>query len=330
MANGRDPAFLAQYEALTAGVGLARHFQRTQVELTGRDRATFLNNFCTNDVRRLEPGGGCEAFVTSVQGKVLGHVFVFCRPESLVIDTVPGQGAALVAHLDRYLIREQVELHDRSAEWAELLLAGPLAEQLLAQGGAALPPAGGRLMNADATLFGHAVSLRRVDVTGPDGFFISCDSSAAASTLEKLLEAGAISCDAAAVEAARIEAGFPLFGVDITDKNLPQEVGRDAQAISFTKGCYLGQETVARIDALGHVNRTLVGVRFGGVDVPPSGTELFADEQPVGAVTSAAFCPKLAAPLALAYVRRGYNTPGTPLASPQGDAQVVSLPVRGQ
>jgi folate-binding protein YgfZ len=127
---------------------------------------------------------------------------------------------------------------------------------------------------------------------------------------------------------ARIEAGVPLFGRDITADNLPQEIGRDQVAISFTKGCYLGQETVARIDALGHVNRQLVGVRFEGNEVPAVGTKLTAEGKEVGQVTSAAWSPKLAAPLAIALVRRGHAKAGTRLTSASGDAVIVVLPAQ--
>ncbi len=121
---------------------------------------------------------------------------------------------------------------------------------------------------------------------------------------------------------------MPRYGVDFNEENLPQEVGRDDQAISFTKGCYLGQETVARIDALGQVNQRLVGVRFFGSDVPAGGTGLTREDRFVGLVTSAALSPKLDAPLALAMVRREANAPGTRLVSAVGECEVVSLPVR--
>jgi folate-binding protein YgfZ len=134
-------------------------------------------------------------------------------------------------------------------------------------------------------------------------------------------------CDADAVEAARIEAGAPLFGRDITLENLPQEVGRDAQAISFTKGCYLGQETVARIDALGHVNKLLVGVKFAGDQLPAARTPLRAGGKSAGEVTSAAWSPRLGAVLALAYVKRLLAKPGTRLESDAGSAEVVALPL---
>jgi folate-binding protein YgfZ len=135
--------------------------------------------------------------------------------------------------------------------------------------------------------------------------------------------AGAIECGPAAIDAFRIEAGMPLYGRDITIENLPQEVNRNAQAISFTKGCYLGQETVARIDALGHVNRLLVGVRIAGKQVPSDGAELTIDGKAVGHVTSAAFSPRLGKAVALAYVRTTSAKPGTRLQSAAGEAEVV-------
>ena len=129
-------------------------------------------------------------------------------------------------------------------------------------------------------------------------------------------------CVAAGLDAVRIEAGFPLFGSDITDDNLPQEIGRNKQAICFTKGCYLGQETVARIDALGHVNRLLTRVKFASAEVPSPGTELFASDKAVGKVTSACWSPLNGSPLAFALIRRAQSAPGTKLTSSRGHAEV--------
>lgn len=312
---------------LVDGAGLLELGMRTQIELSGADRASFLHNLCTNEIRKLAAGKGCEAFLTTVQGKTLAHGLIFAGPESLVIDTVPGQGEVILAHLDHYLVCEQVTLLDRSAEWSELLLSGAQSEALLGRlidiGALAA-----RLDNAQVTLAGKSVWLRRADLVAPIGFLISASVDDLPAVRAALVEASAASCNLEDFETARIEWGFPLFGVDITDKNLPQEVGRDALAINFVKGCYLGQETVARIDALGHVNKTLVGVRFLRSDVPPTGSELFAADQMVGQVTSAAYSHHLAAPLALAYVRRGSNSVGARLSSAAGDAEVVALPVR--
>ncbi len=174
---------------------------------------------------------------------------------------------------------------------------------------------------------GTPVWVRRVDIAGPDGFLLSSAWEQASGVVRSLCESGVIDCGPEAFEAARIERGFPLHGRDISDQNLPQEVNRDVLAISFVKGCYLGQETVARIDALGHVNKRLVGLRFAGATVPEAGTELTVDGQTAGHVTSAAYSPRLSAPLALGYVRRGKEAPGTRLDSAEGEAEVVSLPV---
>lgn len=321
--------FLTQHRALTTAAGIADLADRTQLELSGADRAIFLHNFCTSDIRKLQVGAGCETFITDAKGGILGFVLVFCTPETLVLETVPGQADKLAAHLDRYIIREKVEIHDRSQQWAELLAAGPEATELLARAGASSIPAELYGHN-QVTMVGSTVWLRRVDIAGPDSFLLSFARENLSTLKEGLLSLGGTSCDAAAVEAARIESGFPLYGQDIHERNLPQELDRDPRAISFTKGCYLGQETVARIDALGHVNKTLVGITFSGSEVPPSSTELCVGEATVGQVTSAAFSPRLNAPLALAYVKRGPNSPGTKLRWNNCDAEVVPLPIWAQ
>jgi folate-binding protein YgfZ len=158
---------------------------------------------------------------------------------------------------------------------------------------------------------------------GPRMFSLCEALDAVPAIAARLREAGAIECGRDALETCRIEAGMPLFGRDITDDNLPQEVNRNAQAISFTKGCYLGQETVARIDALGHVNKLLVRLQFLGQGVPSTGSELTLDGKTVGHVTSATFSPRIGKALALAYVRTASTEPGTRLQSAGGDAVVV-------
>jgi len=318
--------WLSQYDALVNRVALVAFDERTQIEVGGADRATFLHNLCTNEVRKMPLGAGCEAFLTNVQGKPLAHVFIFAGPESMIIDTVGGQGETITRHLDHYLVSERIVLADRSHEWSDLLLAGPDSEELLCRlSGIRLPPE--RLSHTRVEVAGKPARARRVDITGPAGFLIGARREDALSIGAALVAAGASECGAAAFEAARIERGFPSFGRDISDKNLPQEVGRDAAAISFVKGCYLGQETVARIDALGHVNRMLVGLRFTGETECPPGTQLLSEDQGVGQVTSASWSPRLRAPLALGYVRRGFHESGTRLNSASGEAEIIELPV---
>lgn len=297
------------YQNLSTSVGVVDlSARRSRVELGGDDRHAFLHNFSTNDIRNLPENRGCEAFLLNAKGHVLFFVNVWRRPESLVVESGGGRGAALVTHLDKYLIREKVTLADRSAEWGELLVAGPQAATAIAdlpEGVFVMPTAWTR--EANFTVIGPTTTIERFR--------------------ERLAAAGVPSCDFAALDALRIEAGFPLDGVDVTEKNLAQEVDRNEQTLHFRKGCYLGQETVARLDALGHVNKTLVIVQFAKLDpdvLTSAGTELTRDGQAVGQVTSAAYSPRLDATVALAYVKQGTNAPGTKLDSPCGPAETAS------
>jgi tRNA-modifying protein YgfZ len=315
-----------QYTALTTGAGVAELSGRTIIAVRGPDRTMLLHNFCTNDVKRLKPGEGCEAFVTSPQGKTLAHVLIFCETDQLVLDTSPGQAAALIQHFERYVITEEVEFSDRTADLRDILVAGIEAAQLLEIVCGQAPPTA-LLGHRSALIADCPVTVSRVEFAGPASYFVQAAAVNTQAVSAALLQSGGVLCEAAAVEAARLEAGIPLFGTDITPDNLPQEVGRDAHAISFTKGCYLGQETVARIDAIGHVNRLLVGLKFSGETIPPPLTPILAGDQPVGHITTVAWSPKLNAPLALGYLRRNFIKDSEKLTSAFGSVEVVTLPL---
>ena len=322
---GLSATLRQQYDALTEGAGWCAVGARTQIELTGKDHALFLHNLCTGDIKPLRSGGGCEAFFTTVQGKTLALAHVFRNAESLVVETEIGLAEMLMAHLDRYLIREDVQLHDRSQSWGEFLVSGAGVERRLMDLQIEVPEH--PLDHVLARVGNVSVWLRRVRMTGPFSWLISTDAEQLDVVTHALSEAGFAPCQPEAMNIVRVESGWPVFGQDVTDQNLPQEVDRNDMAVSFTKGCYLGQETVARIDAVGHVNRKLVGVKFAGAAIPDVGMRLSWDDQQVGQVTSSVFSPRLDSPLALAYVRRARNAPGTRLQSEVGDAEVVSLPV---
>src|SRR5262245_53814785 len=198
-----DTEFQSQYAALTSGAGVVDFTSRTQLELTGSDRASFLHNLCTNSVRDLAPGSGCEAFVLNVKGHIVGHVFIFAGSNSHVVETVPGQAEKLLAHFDRYLIREDVGLHDRSQEWAEALLAGQRAASVLGRLG--LPAPDGRLAHVAAKLNDRPLWLRKVDLTGPGDFLVACPHENFADVWASLVSAGAAACGEKAFQAARIE-----------------------------------------------------------------------------------------------------------------------------
>ncbi|MEM7812786.1 MAG: hypothetical protein AAF532_15020 [Planctomycetota bacterium] len=209
---------------------------RTRVRLTGSDCAKFLHNFCTADVKKLTPGQTVEAFVTNVKARALFHIWITCDDDALLVETWPGQAEPLVAHLDRYLITEDVEIIDETEDVPE-------------------------------------------------------DPS---------------------TEATRIAAGLPRCGVDFGEGNLAPEIGRP-DAISYTKGCYLGQEPIARLDALGHVNKEVVAVEIDADVPPPRETELTADGKTAGKLTSSAAVGGRV--YGIATVRAKFLTPETSLTA---------------
>jgi folate-binding protein YgfZ len=242
--------------------GLMRLSGRAQLRLTGRDRASFLHNFCTNDIKRLQPGQGCEAFLTNVKGRILGHIQVFAENDSLVVDSVAGSAEPIQTHLDRYIITEDVAIADETAATSVVYLFGQGAVELISRASffdaTALSPWGHVAVN----IAEQPVAIRRVDFTAAPGFELCAAAENEEAVMSALLQAGAEPVSESDFNAYRIDAGSPEYGIDLTDAHLAQEASRTARAISFTKGCYLGQEPIARIDALGHVNRELRIVVF--------------------------------------------------------------------
>ncbi len=300
---------------------------RARLRVSGPDRAKFLHNLTTNDMKRLAVGRGCESFVTSPQGKTLAFVVAHALDDAILLRADPGGLDLALPHLQKYGIFDDVALDDLTSETSEFHVLGPDAAGRLEALGASLP--GGDLAAAETTCAGVGVLIVRESPAGVPGFTLIAPSADAPALAEALHAAGLSAIDPEAFEALRIEAGTPAFGRDVNEKNLPQEVDRDARAISFVKGCYLGQETVARLDALGHVNkilRRLVG--RPGDPVPPPGAALEVDGKAVGAVTSSAFSPGRGAGVALAVVRVAHAEPGSALTwTRPGDAEAFALAV---
>lgn len=247
---------------------------RDQLRLSGSDAASFLHNFCTNDVKRLRPGEGCEAFLTNVKGRILGHVFIFAGESSLDLEATPGTGDAIRTHLDRYIITEDVQIEMPLAGQAVIYLFGANSPSALNQT-TGLDIAG--LKSGDhrhASIGPHAVIVRRVDFVRATGFEIVANASVREDIRAALIAQGAESITREDFEAFRIDAGFPMHGVDISEDNLAQEANRTERAINFRKGCYLGQEPIARLDALGHVNRLLQVIAFDDTSAPGRGDKI--------------------------------------------------------
>ncbi len=298
--------------AVLDDAGWVDRSDRSRLEIGGPDRAKFLHNLVTNDVKRLAEGSGIEAFVTSLQGKTLAYVTLLAGEGSILLRTDPGVSEGLLPHLRKYGVFDDVTIEDATTWTFEYHLAGPRAVAFLeAQG--VLIPAEGPLRHRVAELGKIAIRVVRESPTGRDGLTLIGPADGASAVRELLAAAGIGPVDPETFDALRIEAGTPVSGRDVTSGNLPQEVGRDARTINFVKGCYLGQETVARLDALGHVNRIFRGARVEGSVVPPIGSALSFEGKSVGSVTSSAFSPGWKAPVILAYVKVAQAVAGTRL-----------------
>lgn len=307
----------------------------TVVGLSGADCVKFLHNFCTNDVKGLARGQGCEAFITNVKARVLGHVLLFAddvrlntggeaEGMALTLLTTAGQAERLVAHLDRYVITEDVSIEDATGKTGLLGLVGPSATETLREFQASPPdepPGPGRFTTRPVTIDGQLWPVRRADVFHARGYFLQLSPERVAAARERLIEAGAVHGSEGAFEALRVEACFPSYGVDMTEEHLAPEVGRP-WAISYTKGCYLGQEPIARIDALGHVNRLLCGMKLESSAVPERGAAVVAEGKQIGSVTSAAASYSDGRAVALGYLRTKFATDGTRVAVRTNEGEV--------
>lgn len=300
-----------EYQKAITKVAVFDLSSRGHVEIVGVDRQKLLNGFCTADVVNLKPGEGCEAFVTNIKGKVLGHVFAFADEESLWLETVADSVQPLIEHLSKYVISEDVDFLPRSDVVSELYLTGPTATAKLTDLGvdvSGLPLYG----HLHGTLSEHPLHVRRVDWFDRPGYQLGMPNEGFSACWEQLVNAGIAPAGIAVFHALRIQAGLPLFGIDITDENLAQEVARTEQAINFKKGCYLGQEPIARIDAMGHVNRELRTMQLSASAVPNvEGTIYDAEQKSIGHVTSYATLPEEYVPIALGYLHRDHLKPGT-------------------
>ncbi len=303
-----------------------------RLAVLGPDRAKFLHNLTTNEIKRKPVGSGCETFVTSPQGKTIGYFTALIGESELLLRTNAGGLALALPHFEKYGLFDDVRWEDRTATTFEYHVVGSNIERRMAAQGISLPGPE-NLQHTDAILGGRPVQIIRESPFGFAGLTIVGKQAESGSALDDFREMDAAlqAPSPQEVEGLRIEAGMPEFGRDITPENLPQEIGRDECAISFVKGCYLGQETVARLDALGHVNKILKGLKIEGEDLPEPGTALLsADGKPAGVITSVGLSPRTARPIAMGIIRVAFPA-GTCLtytdSTRSGIATVSDLPL---
>ena len=302
----------AQAEAdrlLTEDVALVDRSERGKLALTGPDARAFLSGQVTNDVEALQPGSGCYAALLTNKGKMLADLRVIATDDELWLDTERVALQTLFDVIRRGTVGWGVELHKRTVQQALLSLVGPRADEVV---GGAIGP---EHANRPAELGGASVLLIQTDL----GIDVVC-ATEHAGTVRAALDVPEVPAPAA--EVVRVEAGRPRYGVDLDDSTIPQEAGLNERAVSFTKGCYVGQETVARLHYRGKPNRHLRGLRLS--EPVASGTPLLLGEREVGRLASSLVSPRHG-PIGLALVRREAE-PGAELVAGEATATLVALP----
>jgi folate-binding protein YgfZ len=266
------------YRALREGAAWLDLSARGRIVARGRDRARFLHNLTTANVKAMLPGASCYAFSLTPQGRIVGDLDLLCRADDFLIDTEPELREKLRVHISKYKVADQVELEDVTDSTAAIGVEGPSAP----------PPPDG----AETAPF---------TITGQPGYRIYCKPEEKSRLIAVLEAAGVVAAAPEDARLVRIENGKPRYGEDILETTLPQE-SNQMHGVAFNKGCYLGQEIVERIRARGHVNKQLQKLELEGDSLPAPGTKLTIDGKEAD-VTSAVYSPALQKVIALAYVR---------------------------
>lgn len=292
------------YEALRHGAAWLDLSTRARFVVSGRDRARYLHNVASNDVKSMTPGSSCYAFLLTPQGRIQADLHLFCFADRFLIDTEPDLREKVPPLILKYKVADQVELEDVTAETAAMGVEGPKATEIR------------------EAVSAPEFTVLDASVTGQPGFRIFCTADAFPEVVRRVEAAGAVAATAEDARAVRIENGKPRYGEDIRETSLPQET-QQMQAVSFEKGCYLGQEIVERIRAMGHVNKLLVRLEMEAAGVVAAGTKLTVDGKEAGEITSAVVSPESGRVAALAYVRTPHAQAGTVLQAGDAVARVI-------
>jgi tRNA-modifying protein YgfZ len=322
--------WIAEYRAAKESVALIDKNYRAYLRFSGPDRVRYLNAILTNNIKDLPNGRGVVSLFLNPQGRIQAEIETYTTGESLWCVTFAMNRDSLVPALDKYIIMDDVTLTDETDWHGTVALEGPVAAALVKKIAAVDLAELEELSFREGTVGGISCSVTKRCTGGIAG----AEFLAAHADLPKLWETlrgevakvGGRPMGYQALSALRLEQGVPWFGYDFSDKQIPHEAGLQDSHISYTKGCYTGQEIVERVRSRGQVNRVRVLLRFDGKVVPASGSSLLADSKEVGFVTRAAYSPLLQSPLAMAYLRRENSSPGTELDAPFGKAVVIPPP----
>jgi tRNA-modifying protein YgfZ len=306
----------AEDRIVRSGCGIVDRSERGKLALTGPEAKTFLHGQVTQDIEGLAPGTGAYAAFLTHKGKMLGDLRVLDTGDELLLDTERPALQELFNMIRRYKLGMDVELHKRTLETGLLSLVGPEARSVL--GGAADRLGAAENANAAAQIGSHPATLVVTDV----GVDVFCPAERVQGVRGALEAAGAVVVSEAAAEVLRVESGRPRWGLELDQNTIPQEAGLNERAVSFTKGCYVGQETVARLHYRGKPNRHLRGLKLS--DPVAGGTPLLLGEREVGRTGTSVISPRLG-PIALAILRREAE-PGATLTAGDATAEVTALP----
>lgn len=309
----------AEHAALTQAAALLDLSFRGRVVLLGADRAPLLHGQCTNDILGLPPGRGCYALFASPKGRIEADAHIYHLGDELLLDLEPGMAGPVTTRLEKFILAQDVQLVDAAPHYGLVSVQGPRAGEVVAAVFAMseLPAEDHAVRTVEAAAEGRLYLMRhdRAGLPGLDLFAPVASLPALwAGLAAAVRDAGGRPAGWTALETARLEAGVPRFGADFDAANLSAEAGLDARAVSFNKGCYSGQEVINRLRTFGHVAKALRGLRLpAGRPLPARGERLFHAGREAGYITGAVDSPRFG-PVALGYVRREGNAPGTRLA----------------
>lgn len=332
-----DP--MAEYDALNRDAVILDWSFRGRLCLTGSDRQRFINGQVTNDVNRLKPGQGCYAALVTAKGKMVSDLNIYVLENEVLIDFEPGLMPAVLQRLEKFIIADDVQVVDVSTAYGLLSVQGPKTDEVIHRVNLEIPVPSDPMSftHGDVSSLGKIYLMQNARL-GTRGFDLFCPVASLPVLADRFRTVAAASgarfCGWEAFEMARIEAGIPRFGADMDETNLPPEAGLEGRAISYTKGCYTGQEVIARIRTYGQVAKKLCGLKLAPElsSLPQRGDKLSCDGKEAGFITSAVWSPRFRTNIALGYVRREFNAPGTPLVlgggSGESQATVVALPFR--
>jgi folate-binding protein YgfZ len=315
----------AGFQALVSSSGVYERSVRAKIALTGSDRVRWLNGMVTNNIRDLEPGRGVYAFLLNPQGHILGDLYAYNRGESLLVDTDQAQVEKILAVFDKYIIMDDVEIANISDQWSAIGITGLKSREALQAAGFGVPELK-PLQLVEITWQQSTVTLVRGDNPQVKSFELWLAPGDTERVYEALTKAGATPVGPTALELLRIAAGIPRYGVDIRERDLPQETEQE-RALNFSKGCYVGQEIVERIRSRGQVRRKFTGFEIAG-QLPAGGSKIQVEGKEVGEITSAASLPTAGGEcrLALGYIRREVAIPGKQVEAGGSAGTVTNLP----